>query len=96
VRVRFEHVADFIVNANHCIVLTAAMHRVADCIPDCVPLAVPQATKWQRIGNQIDAATIFARADFVKVQGNAKRLASNDLRSKNARRTSAIQSKNCV
>jgi hypothetical protein len=25
------------------------------------------ATEWQRIGNQIDAATIFARADFVNV-----------------------------
>ena len=24
-----------------------------------------QATKWQRIGNQIDAAFIFTRADFV-------------------------------
>jgi hypothetical protein len=24
-----------------------------------------QPTKWQRIGNQINAAMIFARADFV-------------------------------
>jgi hypothetical protein len=24
-------------------------------------------TKWQGIGNQIDAAPVFARADFVKV-----------------------------
>ncbi len=30
--------------------------------------SVPQATEWQRIGNQIDAAMIFARADFVKVR----------------------------
>jgi hypothetical protein len=41
------------------------------CIPDCVArrvwFAVPQATEWQRIGNQIDAAMIFARADFVKI-----------------------------
>jgi len=29
--------------------------------------AVPQRTEWQRIGNQIDAAMIFARADFVGV-----------------------------
>jgi hypothetical protein len=29
--------------------------------------AIPQTTEWQRIGNQIDAAFIFARADFVKV-----------------------------
>jgi hypothetical protein len=28
-------------------------------------LAVPQPTEWQRIGNQIDAAMIFARSDFV-------------------------------
>jgi len=26
-----------------------------------------QATEWQRIGNQINAAMIFARSDFVKV-----------------------------
>ena len=26
-----------------------------------------QPTEWQRIGNQIDAAFIFARADFVNV-----------------------------
>jgi hypothetical protein len=25
--------------------------------------------KWQRIGNQINAAFIFARADFVKANG---------------------------
>jgi hypothetical protein len=29
----------------------------------------PQATEWQRIGNQVDAAMIVPRADFVKVQG---------------------------
>ena len=28
---------------------------------------VPQATERQRIGNQIDAAFVFARADFVNV-----------------------------
>jgi hypothetical protein len=31
---------------------------------DCVWLAVPQPTEWQSIGNQIDTAMIFARADF--------------------------------
>ena len=30
-------------------------------------LAVPQLTEGQRIGNQIDAAMIFARAHFVNV-----------------------------
>ena len=29
----------------------------------------PEPTEWQRIGNQIDAAMIFARADFVNVRG---------------------------
>jgi hypothetical protein len=29
--------------------------------------AISQVTEWQRIGNQIDAAFIFARADFVNV-----------------------------
>ena len=40
---------------------------VADCIADSVRFTIPQPTKGQRIGNQIDAAMIFARADFVKV-----------------------------
>ena len=43
------------------------MLRVSDCVADCVRLAIPQPTEWQRIGNQIDAAMIFARADFVNV-----------------------------
>jgi hypothetical protein len=37
-------------------------------VADCVWLAIPQPTEWQRIGDQIDAAMIFARADFVNVQ----------------------------
>jgi hypothetical protein len=31
-----------------------------------LPATIPQS-EWQRIGNQIDAAMIFARADFVNV-----------------------------
>jgi hypothetical protein len=42
----------------------AAMLRVVDCVVD---FQVPQPTEWQRIGNQIDAAMIFARADFLNV-----------------------------
>src|SRR6266481_1560899 len=38
-----------------------------DRVADCVGFAIPQATEWQRIGNQIDAAMIFSRADFVSV-----------------------------
>jgi hypothetical protein len=39
------------------------MLRVADCI---IRLAIPQPTEWQCVGNQIDAAFILARSDFVK------------------------------
>jgi hypothetical protein len=42
------------------------MLRVAGCVADRVRLGIPQATEWQRIGNQIDAAMIFTWADFVK------------------------------
>jgi hypothetical protein len=40
------------------------MLRVTDCIRDGIGIAIPQPTEWQRIGNQINAAFIFARADF--------------------------------
>jgi hypothetical protein len=40
------------------------------CVAACVWLAVPQATKWQRIGNQINAALISAG------NGNRTRMAS--------------------
>jgi hypothetical protein len=36
-------------------------------------LAVPQPTEWQGIGDQIDAAMIFARTDFVNVYGTVQR-----------------------
>jgi hypothetical protein len=35
----------------------------------------PQPTKWLRIGNQIDAAMILTRADFVNVQWGLRTLA---------------------
>ena len=34
---------------------------------DCIWFAVPHATEWQRIRNQINAAMILARSDFVNV-----------------------------
>jgi hypothetical protein len=46
------------------------MLRVSDCVADCIWLAIPKPTKWQRIGNQIDAAMIFGRPDFVKVDAH--------------------------
>ena len=41
------------------------MHGVADCIIRRVKLQPPE---WQNIGNQINAAFIFAQVDFVNVQ----------------------------
>jgi hypothetical protein len=41
------------------------VHRVADCI---IRRAVPQPTEWQHIGNQINAAMIFALSDFIDVR----------------------------
>jgi hypothetical protein len=41
---------------------------VADCVADCVRFDIPEPTKRQHIGNEIDAAFIFAGADFVKVR----------------------------
>ena len=46
------------------------MLRISECIRDGASIAIPQPTKWQRIGNQIDAAFIPARADFVNVHFN--------------------------
>jgi hypothetical protein len=40
------------------------MLRVSDCI---IQRVIPQPTEWQRIADQIDAAMIFARSDFVNV-----------------------------
>jgi len=41
------------------------LHRVADCVAGRVRLALPQPTERQRIGDQIDTAFIFRRANFV-------------------------------
>ena len=44
------------------LVWPAAKLGVVDCARDCIRFRVPQPTERQRIGNQIDAAMIFARA----------------------------------
>jgi hypothetical protein len=49
-----DHVASFIVNANHGIVRPAVKFCVTNCMVGRIGLGVPQPTKWQRIGNQID------------------------------------------
>jgi hypothetical protein len=43
------------------------MLRVTDCIRDGLRPNIPQATEGQHIGDQIDAALILTRADFIKV-----------------------------
>jgi hypothetical protein len=43
------------------------MLGVSDCIAYSNQPAIPQPTEWQRIRDQIDAAMIFKRADFVNV-----------------------------
>ena len=57
------------------------MHCVPDCIADCVRLAIPQPPERQRIGNQINAAMISARADFVNVRWLRRMLGLARLRS---------------
>jgi hypothetical protein len=44
----------------------AVEFRILDGIAD---FAIPQATEWQRIGNQTNAATISARSHLVFVDG---------------------------
>jgi len=62
--VRFDHVARSIVNANHGIMRAEAVFGVSDCV---IRFGVPEATEWQRIGDQIDTAFIFARVYFINV-----------------------------
>ncbi len=65
-----DQFASRIINVYHSIMRTAVKLCVADCIAGCVWLAVPQLAKQQRIGNQINAAMVFAWADFVDVHGD--------------------------
>jgi len=37
--------------------------------PSYIRFGVPQPTEWKNIGDQIDAAVILARSDFVNVRG---------------------------
>jgi hypothetical protein len=56
VLVRLARVASVIVNADHSMMLVASRSPI------------PQPTERQRIGNQIKAAFIFTRAEFVKAK----------------------------
>ena len=46
---------------------STAMLRVVACIAGSVRSVIPEPTERERIGNQIDAALIFARADCVNM-----------------------------
>jgi hypothetical protein len=46
------------------------MLRVINGVAGRVRPVIPQAAEWQRFGNQIDTAMIFAGADFVGVDGH--------------------------
>ncbi len=47
VLVRLDHVARFIVNANHSIMRSAVLAGVADCIAGSVRSVIPEPTEWQ-------------------------------------------------
>ena len=48
----------------------AAVKCVPDCIADGIRPVIPQPAEWQRIGDQINTAMIFAGAYFVNVDGH--------------------------
>jgi hypothetical protein len=49
---------------------SAAMLSISDCVHDGIRPGVAEPTKWQHIGNEINAAFVFARADFVNVHAS--------------------------
>ena len=55
---------DFKSNLNQSSALSVSSKGTATTV---IWLAIPQATEWERIGNQIDATMIFARANFINV-----------------------------
>jgi hypothetical protein len=58
VLMRLNHVGRVTMNPNH----SAMCPTPKLCVSDCVAcFDVPQSAEWQRIGNQIDSAFIFAR-----------------------------------
>jgi hypothetical protein len=72
VLVRLDHIASFIVNANHSAMCAAALLRVPDGVADGIRPIVPKATERECIANEIDTAFIFAGPDFVKVSRNRR------------------------
>ena len=54
-------------NANHGVERATVKLCVVDCVGDCIRLAIPERAVGQNVGDEIEAAMIFARADFVNV-----------------------------
>jgi hypothetical protein len=52
------------------IVIWQAQRNREPKIDSIIRSSVPEPTEWQRIGNQIDAAMISARADFVSLDAH--------------------------
>ena len=61
---RCDHVASFIVNADHGGMSPAAMLSISDYM---IQLGIPQPTEWQRVGDEIKAAFVSTRSHFVNV-----------------------------
>ena len=63
VLVRLDHVARFIVNANHSIMSAAAMLCVVHCVADCVWFTVARQSKWRfdrKINRGFGISALFA------------------------------------
>ena len=57
VLVRLNHVASFIVNANHSIVRATVIFRVDDCIRDGIRPTTPESPEWQT--SEIDRRRVY-------------------------------------
>jgi len=60
----FNQLARRIINVNHSVVRPAVVLRVVDCVRG---VQILQPAKRQSIRDQIKAALVFARSDFVNV-----------------------------
>ena len=65
VLVHFDHVASVILDADHSVMCSAVKSRAPNGV---IHFGLPEPTEWQRIGNQILPASIFARSHFVSMR----------------------------
>jgi len=63
-----DYLSGIIVNVDHGFMCATIEFRVIDRVS---LFGVPEPTEWEHIGNEINAAMIFTRSDFVNVhRGN--------------------------